>query len=71
MFITIQHATFNLNRISYISINKVNGNVIEVRTSDDSNNRHSFYYKDEEETIEAFKAINDKIYAQLALYGKR
>lgn len=71
MFITIEQTTFNLNRISYVSIDQMDKKVIEVCTCDDRDNYHRFHYKNKEAAAEAFDAINNNIYTQLALYGKR
>ena len=68
MFITIQNTTFNINRISFITLNKVRENILEVRTCDEHDSYHSFKYTDEKEALKAFKEINRDISTQQFLY---
>ena len=70
MFITIQNTTFNIKHISYITINKVSKNVLEVRTCDSHDNYHSFEYPDEKAALKAFKEINRDISTQQYFYNK-
>lgn len=70
MFITIQDTTFNIARISFICINKVEKNIIEVRTCDEYDSYHSFRYADEKAAAKAFKEINRAIETQQSLYGR-
>ena len=68
MFITIQNTTFNINRISFITINKIDKNVLEVRTCDTHDSYHRFKYADEKAALKAFKEINRDISTQQFLY---
>lgn len=70
MFITIQNTTFNITRISFICINTVDKNVVEVRTCDEYDSYHSFRYEDEKAAAKAFKEINHAISTQQYLYGR-
>jgi hypothetical protein len=70
MFVTIQDTTFNLTRISFITINRVDKNVIEVRTCDNCDSYHAFRYADEKAAAKAFKEINRAIEIQQSLYGR-
>ena len=71
MFITIQHVTFNLDRISHISISELNKKVIQVRTCEDRDCYFNFQYKDEKEALRVFDEINHSIKMQQSLYGRR
>ena len=71
MFITIQNTIFNVARISFIRINKVEKNVVEVRTCDDCDSYHSFRYEDERAAAKALKEINHAISTQQCLYGRQ
>ena len=69
MFITIQNTIFNIVRISFIRINRVDKSVVEVRTCDDCDSYHAFRYEDEKAAAKALKEINHAISTQQFLYS--
>lgn len=70
MFITIQNTIFNVARISFITINKVDKSIIQVTTCDNCDNYHSFHYENEKAAEKALKEINHAISTQQCLYGR-